>query len=477
MRALFVVALVCSGTALLAQEDQLPHGMEIGPAIKKVSQWIGPDQAPSDKPWANDLADLTDSDPGRHEPAIVRLADHGRRSPRVVDDLTILAGDRDPRIRSRVTLTLSGIGGASAAPLLIQLSRDRERLVREQAVIGLARCATDPSVDRLVELLQAPESTVREQAARALGALRAVRSLAPLVERLGDRDDLARREKRQALRRVADQSEAINDLITQLTASEGETRDALLEVAAAVRDRRLVPVVTAIAADPTTNRTRSASAWTQFLALRALSTGGDRRALATICHLADAPGSDEVRRAAAEAGVALTGYTAQPGKAWAIWWNDHAPLTARWNEIDGFIARLHDPAVSATRPALSGFTTDELMPLVDAVLETDAQRTASWWPAQALAALRADDPTRWSAVLATRCTDLPSAQSRERLGLILLIDDLGGPTAADALAAIAKDLETRTQREKKDQIERKISLPDHAAEESALSSALKRRGR
>ena len=468
--ALALLAPLAPLSWLHAQDEELPHGMDVGNAIVAVDRWIGPGKPPDDKPWANDLADLTDRDQSRHESAISHLVGFGRRNPKVVDDLVVLAGDRDPLLRSRVVAVLTGIGGEPVTTLMLQLSRDIDRQIRSQAILGLARCSGDPVIDRLIELLADQDPTLRDSAARALASRQTARAIPALCDNLEDSDDLAKRSKLTALHQIAITPEAIPVLQQQLGQRAGETRDALLEAAAASCDRRLTPVLVDIVADPNAGG-RQASAWTQVQALRALATCGDRRALQVVCQVADGNSPESVRQVAAEAAKAITGYTAQAGKAWTLWWKDHQAAAPRWAEVDAELATLHDPNVNADRTTLAGFTPDELVGLVDAVLEVDSQRLATWFPARALAALRADDPARWSDVLANRVIAAPSNDPHTRAGLIVLIDDLGGPAALPALEKISQDLRTREEAERKAQDDQKVPAPDHAVEHELLGAA------
>ena len=137
--------------------------------------------------------------------------------------------------------------------------------------------------------------------------------------------------------------------------------------------------------------------------------------------------------------------------------------------------RLHDPKTTVTAQDLAAFSTEELRPLVDAVLGEPAGRLAPWFPARAMAALRQDTPARWTPVLADRAIATPSGNVSQRLGLILLIDDLDGPQVIEDLGRILGDLRKRITEEEEQASEKKIPAPAHGPEVTALEGALRRR--
>jgi HEAT repeat protein len=468
-----LVAVLAVGTAW-SMEDEQPRGMDVGRAVEQVSRWIGPGKPPADKPWANDLADLTESDPARHGVAIARLADHGRRSERVLLDLEALAGDRDPILRSRVAQVLGAIGSTGAAPLLVKLTADRDRLVREHATLSLGRCQTPTATVRLTALLGDPDPLIRQAAAAGLAYLRPVTALVPLINALSDGDDIARRSMLNALDAISNQPAAVPILAQALLERRGALRDQLLELAARLPDRRLCPVLVSIAADPsrglelTAANPAQATAWTRYLALTALTRSGDSRALETLCHLANGEQPPQVGDAAANAARAIGGYAARPGAAWDVWWKDHQQVVAGRIPFDTFIATIHDPTVLPDRAQIAVWDTAMLMVLVDALLEVESDRLAEWFPANAFAWLRADDPGRWSPALAERAINLPEAATREREVLILLIEDLGGPGKDAALRQILEDIDRRAGQPRGE----RVRPVDHRAARALIAAAL-----
>lgn len=473
-------AAVLSPSALLAVEPsgegQL-HGMDVGAAVDTVAKWIGPTTPPPlDKPWAKDLADLTDGNAAVHAKAIRNLVVAGGSHPEVLTDLAVLATDRDWQLRSRVLRVCAGIGGTSAAPLLIKFSNDNERRIRELAALGLGQAAGDGVYTRLTELLIAPESEIRQAAAGSLGALGDLRALEPLTHQEQEPDDLVKRAMRESLTRLANRPDGIAAVVVLLAQQKDLRRDALLEAVVDCGDRRLCPPIAAIAADPGRDRAIEASSWTQFLAVRGLAACGDYRAVPVLIELVDGDANTEIRTSAAYTLRLVTGYGAAPGKAWRVWATDNAAKVARLAARDALLADIEDPAKPLTQAELAPWTIAELAPLTEGVLGRPVGRIAPWWPSRALAALRADDHARWTAQLVLQINALPSSDTDSRIGLLMLLDDLSGKDDIGPLTAVLKDLKERMEKEADKASDTKSKAPDHDAEIELLSQALGRRG-
>ncbi len=478
--ALPLLTTTLMATLVRAEDEPHRQGMDVGKTVETVRKWLGPGSAPSDKPWANALAGLTDSDPDTYAPAVRTLVVAGQsHAEAVLKDLTTIAEDPDWRVRSRVVQVLNGIGGEVAAPLTLHLSKDRESRLRELCALALGRCRGEPVLGRLLELLAAPESGIRQAAATGLTSLGDPRAISHLISYGADRDDLVKREMRQALNQLLNQPTAVDEAIHLLGNATGDRRDALLESVAITGDRRLCPALTAIAKDPGSGGTpvagRNPSVWTQFLAVRALATCGDLRACQVLIALADGEQPSDLRNQAADTLRILTGFQAQPGRAWRIWWADHAAGIQHLEAREALIAQLHDVRTPITRDQLQAFPVDELSPLVDAVLGQPAGRLSRWFPVQAMAALRLDEPRRWVVALGTRCRALSTRDQADRVGLVLMIDDLAGPDAGAELILIAQDLEKRIEAERKSADETKTPPPNQAPLRRALTLALERR--
>ncbi|MBA2479625.1 MAG: HEAT repeat domain-containing protein [Planctomycetes bacterium] len=455
-----MLAVIAIVTAAAAAEEPLMQGMDVADAAKAVAKWVSP-PAQGDKPWSGDLAALTGRDARALQVAMGNLI---RRGAAVLPDLAVLAKDQDWLLRSRVAQVAAGIGGTDAAPLLISLTRDGEARVREIATLGLGRCEGPGVYERLAEQISAPEAAVRQAAAQAMGFLGDVRALAVLSRWSDESDDFAKRAMKESIDRVAQRPEAIPSVIRLLEDDRGPRREAMLEACARLQDPRLCPALVALV------DYQASGPWSAYLATRALATNGDSRAWEALCRIAaDAPQQD-LRDAASESMRALTGYSGF-GKAWTLWWRDHATEVPRLAERDAFIADLHDLDRPLDRTGLARFSTDELMTLVDAACGSPG----SWWAARAFSALRADDPQRWMAPLAARARTTNEAMTR--LAMIIFIDQLDGPTSATTLRTVRSDLEARVTAEAADAKEGKRMAPDHGAELLALKAALQRRER
>jgi HEAT repeat protein len=453
------------------------HGMDIINAAKTVKSWFGPGTPPSDKPWANDLAGITDSDPRIQASAIRNLVTQGRRHPEVLTDLAVLATDKDWKLRGRVLQVTSAIGGTPATPLLLAFSKDSERRIRELAAFGLANGQGPEVLPRLVAMLQAPESEIRQAAAASLGTLGEAGALEPLTRQEGEADDLVKREMRRSLARLCADARLMPAALELFHSSKDAARDALLEAVIDLPDPRMSPGLAAIAADPgRQGRSPEATAWTQFLAVRALAVSGDYRAVPTLISLADSEAEGDVQKAAATALRLITGYGAAPGKAWRVWISDNQAKVAHLAERDAYLAELHAPEIAPDPARLAAWSVDELDPLLEAVLGRPAGRVGPQWPARALAAIRADAHGRWIERLVTRLNALPTSELATRLGYIVLLDDLVPTTDVTPLVTVVKDLKTRMETELAQSKELKSNPPDHGPEITLLTQALARRG-
>ena len=453
------------------------HGMDMLGAAKTVAGWVAPGKPDGGKPWSVALGEITADDSRTQAKGIRTLILEGGRHPEVIGDLTVLANDRDWRLRARVVQVCAGIGGSSAAPLVLKLSRDREPHVRELAALALGQCVGDEVLLRQLELLQAPESQIREASAKSLVGSSDLRAIEPLTRQEDEHDDLVKRAMRDTLGILAARVNSLPTIIRLLGTLKDTRRDALLEAVANLGDPRLCPPLTSIAADPDrAGRAPEASAWTQFLAVRGLSTSGDFRCVEVLIALADGEATGDVRNLSADTLRTITGYGAAAGKAWRVWQRDHAAKIARLTERDALLAELHDPAISVDRTALARWSVDDLSPLIDGVLGQPAGRVSPWWPARALTVLRSDDPERWSIALAKRINDLPTNEQAQRLNLIMVLDDLGGPQVVAALTEVVRELKERSERELDKANENKTTAPDHGPEIELLRQALTRRG-
>jgi HEAT repeat protein len=465
------LVLVCLMSALVAEDRPEPQGVDMVPLIKQGVELLKP-KPPEDKPWAYDLADLTDHDPSVHGRAIRNLISHGRE---VLPEVTIIAGDSDWRIRARVAQVAAGIGGSDGAPLLLKLSHDPDLRVRESATLGLGQCRGEGVYERLAELLITRETTLREKAAVSLGALGDLRAIGPLALQRTVSDDLVRREMARSLNLLVQNPAGVAAALVELDRLDGDARDAVIEAVAPIGDRRLVPPLVRIAEDPQrrADGTRTAaSAWTQISAVRALGICGDRRAWQTLAALAAQHPQPEVKAAAAVSLKALTGYGANPGKAWEVWWTAQAGRAQAQAGFDALVAAWHDPAAVPDPTALADLTAEQRDELLDACLGRPEGRLAPWWPSLAWRVIGADDPARWATLLADRAIAVPSGGAAvERLQLIALIERLGGPAARAAIERIADDLTARVEPEAERAAKTSSIPPDHRAEWKAIELA------
>ena len=465
------LVLVLIALAASAEDRPEPQGVDMVPLIKQGVELLKP-KPPADKPWAYDLADLTDHNPVVHGRAIRNLITHGRA---VLPEVTIIAGDSDWRIRARVAQVAAGIGGTDGAPLLIKLSQDPDLLVRESATLGLGQCRGEGVYERLAVLLVTRETTLREKAAMSLGSLGDLRAIGPLALQRTVKDDLVRREMARSLNLLVQNPTGVAAAIIELNRLDGDARDALIEAIAPVGDRRLVPPLVRIAEDPQRRADGSrvaASAWTQTTAVRALGICGDRRAWKVLSTLAAQHPQAEVKAAAAVSLRSITGYGANPGKAWEVWWASQSARVESLQPFDELVAAWHDPAAIPDRAVISSLPIEQLSEILEACLGQPEGRMAPWWPALAWRVIVADDAARWVIVLADRAIAVPSGgPAIERLQLIAMIERLGGPTARHEIERIALNLEERVKPEAERAAKTNTIAPDHRAEWKAIELA------
>jgi HEAT repeat protein len=451
--------LLSLSLAAAAQDDGGPsaQGLDLGQTVHTIHDLVSPG-VHGEHPWSEDIANLSGDDPREQNRAIARLIERGAV---VIPDLTVLSKDHDPLLRSRVVQVVAGIGGAQAAPLLLALSQDEDWRVQENATLGLGRCQGPGVFERLCQQHVSPQADIRRNAALAMGALGDIRALDVLSHLEQETDDLVKRDESDTLLRVASQEAAIPEVGHLIATTSGVQRDTLLIACAQLCDPRLCPsLVAALAA--------SSPLTTRFLAAQALATNGDSRAWQALCQTAADDPADSLRENASGAMRSLTGLPGS-GQGWTVWWRDHAALVPRLQSRDILVAALHDESTPISRAQLMAFSVDELSPLLDGALGAGAP----WWPARAWAAIRADEPERWTMALEARV--LASNDTLTRLSLVLFIDQLGGRRCLEALQRIQKDHSERVARDNAASAQGKAA-PDRGAEQVALTVALARHG-
>jgi len=457
------LAVLLAAAALLAVDDEAPPvGMDVLPLIKAAAAAVTPQEQPlPGRAWSDDLAALTDADPSVNGPAVGRLT---RRGAVVLPDLAILASERDWQLRGRIVRVAAGIGGEAGAELVLRLSADPDPRVNRMAIVGLGRCRGKAVMDRLLALLRSLDGDERTLAAGSLAALSDTRAIEPLTHLRADPDGPARSAQAKALRELCAMESAATicaGLLAQLT---GEQRRALLEALEGAVDPRLCPALARLIDDR--------EPLCVLLAVRALATAGDARAVEPLVRLAASDRLPELREAATVTLRIHTPYRAGPGKAWALWWKDNAARYARLAERDGLIAQLAD-LTAPVPPGLAGFTADELLPLVDAVIVS--KPVPSWLPARALVALRAQAGERWIEPLAKLIDTAPDAEFR--LDLLVLLDEISGP-GEPAIAELRRQQMLLAKREDEALLRWKkdgVIPPDTGAERKVLKLALDRR--
>lgn len=409
------VALAAVSPAEERDRDQPYQGMDVIGAVKAVQHAVSPDvpDVSRGKPWENDIAALTASEPRRHNAAIAALI---RRGPAVLPDLAVLAQDRDWQVRKRVARVAAYIGTEAGSTIVLNLSHDDILGVCEEAAMGLGYVKGPGAFPRLAELISAPEPNLRRAVARGLGTLGDVRGFDALLVISRETDDLARRAMREALLQLAQRPETVPALAERIARLRGADASVLVDISGQVGDPRLCPALTGLVG--------AADADLAQRAARSLAANGDSRAIAALCRAAEGGASSPLASVAAATLRQLTGYEAAPGAAWRLWWQQHEADVARIMPRDAFLADLHDPARTATAEELARFPIADLAPLLDGALGSGPP----WWPSQAFKILAADDARRWTPILTERIQATPL--SSQRLPIILILDQLGDPAAA-----------------------------------------------
>lgn len=447
--------------ALAAVDDEAPpRGMDVVPLIKAAAEAVTTKEAPlPGRPWSDELAALTDPDPSVNGPAIGRLV---RRGAPVLPDLAILASDRDWQLRTRIVRVAAGIGGEAGAELTLRLSRDADLRVRRLATFGLGRCRGEPVLARLLELLTSLDGDERAAAAPSLSALGDVRAISHLTRLRDDPDGPARVAQAKALRELCGLERAAPVVAKLLGELAGEQRRALLEALDGSVDTRLCPALARLLDER--------EALHALLAVRALASAGDARAVEGLVRLTASERLPELRDAAAATLRVLTPYRAGPGSAWSLWWRDNAARWSRLAERDALIAQLLDRE-QPIPAGLAAFAPEDLAPLIDATILS--RPVPAWMPARALAALRAQSGQRWIQPMASLLDQTVDAE--RRLDLLLLLDEIGGPEAA---GEFQRQRDLLTEREDK-ALERwrsnQVIPPDTGAERALIAQALERR--
>jgi HEAT repeat protein len=452
-RLLVPILAVLSLLPVQSRAEELPkaEGVDVVKVGKAIAGALSrPESSVAQgKAWEADIAGLTDTRPEVHTQAMSSLI---RRGQPVVGDLRMLAKDQDPKLRMRVAAVLAAIGGEQSTEELLSLSRDSDRGVVEMATLGLGKARGVGSYERLAEILASSEPSVRQAAARGLGLHGDPQAMGLLCGYMRDRDDLVRRDMREQLARIAIQAKSVPVLASLISTRSGAERLALIDATASIGDPRLSPVLAQVL--------EQNDLATATLAARMLSVNGDSRAVEALCRTAAKSRDALLREQSAITLRRLTGHTAAAGIAWELWWRDHAAEIAALVPRDQLLADLHDPARTTTSAELAPIPVAQLTMLVDGALG----QGAPWWPACAFAALAADVPARWTTLLFERIDRTP--ETRERVRLIVLLDELGDPAARDGFRKLYAAL--------RDQPEVKAAAL--GPERAALRHALERRG-
>lgn len=454
-------ALLAAALAIAASDEAPPQGMDVLPLVRAAGKAIaGPPPPVPGRPWSDDLAALTDPDPSANGPAVGRLV---RRGAEVLADLGLIATDRDWQVRTRVVRVAAGIGGEAGAPLVLRLASDADPRVRRMAIVGLGRCRGEPVRTRLEELIGSRDPDERAEAAQALAALGDCRSIPRLLALHADPDAPARNAAATALRELVRLPAATATVCASLGSAQGEPRRTLLTALDGAVDTRLCPALSALVPER--------DALTCLLAVKALSTAGDLRAVEALVGLATSDRLPELREAAATTLRALTGYRAGPGHAWSLWWQDNRAAISRLAARDAMLAELSDPAGSIP-PALSTVSAEELWPLVDMAVQ--AGRPAPPWVAgKALAALRLQADGRWAPLLRDRIDR--ETDGELRLDLLVLLDEIGGAEAANAFKFLHDRLAEREQDAIKAWKAHGAPPPDLSAERTLIDAGIARK--
>jgi HEAT repeat protein len=410
------VLVLASLFTLSVVGEELPkaQGMDVIKAGKALTNALTPKDPGSarGKAWEDDIAGLTDPRVDVHTQAMSNLI---RRGAVVVPDLMILSGDQDWQIRQRVSAVLATIGGDHASATVIKMCDDPESRVAEVSIMGLGQCKGPGTFEHLAKALISIDPNKRQAAAKGMGMHGDPQGLALLNGYIFDRDDLVRRDMRENLARVANQARSVPALIDLIPKSSGPRLHALLEATAGIGDPRLSLVLAATLSVPDNEAVA--------LAARVLAANGDSRAIEALCQAAAYGKTTEIREYSASTLRLLTGYKASAGSAWDLWWRDRQATIIALIPRDQLLADLHNPERETTRAELGQVPAAELISLLDGTLGSGA----TWWPARAFVALSIDDPARWTQILLER---IDSAYDiRERVRLIVLLDQLGDPNA------------------------------------------------
>ena len=445
------IALCLSMLSLSAEELPKAEGLDVIRTAKAIANAVrGPESnVAHGKTWENDIAALTDSRPEVHTPAMAALI---RRGPAVIPDLTLLAKDQDPGLRMRVVAVLASIGGEDATREILVLSKDSDIAVVEMATLGLGKARGAGAFERLAEILSAPNPHLRQAAARGLGMLGDVRGLGVLCGYASDRDDLVRRDMRENLARVATTAEAVPVLAELIASRNGTERLALIDATGGIGDPRLSPVLATILT--------IGDLPAKTIAAHMLAVNGDSRAVGPLCQMAGHSADALLRDEAASTLRRLTGHTAAAGVAWELWWRDHAAEVAALEPRDRLLAELHAPSRMITADELAAIPVDSLGQLIDGVLG----QGASWWPARAFAAMSADVPARWTAVLVARIDG--SLDNHQRVRLIVLLDELNDQAATAHFQRLYNNIGNQPA----------VKIAAMGPERLAIKIALERRG-
>ena len=372
---------------------------------------------------------LTDSRQRVNEQAITALAQVGAPA---LADLSVLARDEQPTLRLRVTLVVTQIDAPEATALLLSLSQDSVAAVREVAALGLGRKKGDDVLRRLAVLIEDEEAGVRESAALAMGFVddgRAIRLLANSLVAEHVPETAMPDQEREIARAKSAKYESLKSLVLRpqqlpwvaryINQLHGPALQYILELTWELGDPRLCePLLTVF--------DRDVSLKAHNAAAKSLQANGDSRCLGVLCRIAGS--KDGPRQEAARTLSLLTGHEAKAGKAWTLWWRDHREAVQKLHARDAFLAKLHDVSYVPTRAELSAFPVKNLSSLLEGVLGEGAKH----WPAQALAAIRIDDPSRWTQFLLDQYGQ--EGDEVRRVGILLLLYELGDPKAVPLLS-------------------------------------------
>lgn len=447
------IALCLSMLGLMAEELPKAEGVDVIRAAKAIVNAVGRAESnvAQGKAWEVDVAALTDARPEVHTGAMSALI---RRGQVVIPDLAILSHDQDPSLRMRVVAVLAAIGGEDATREILMLSKDSDIAVVELATLGLGKARGADSFERLTEILSSPNPHLRQAAARGMGMHGDRRALGLLCGYSRDSDDLTRREMRQNLALVATNADSVPLLAELITTRTGTDRLALIDATGGIGDPRLSPVLSAIL-------TQGQDLPAMTLAAHMLAINGDSRAVGPLSQIAGHSRDGLLRDEAANALRRLTGHTAAAGVAWELWWRDHAAEIAALEPRDRLLAELHAPTRTTNAEELAAIPVESLGLLIDGAL---GQEGAPWWPARAFAAMSADIPARWTALLTKRIDD--TSDNHQRVRLIVLLDELRDQAATAYFQRLYENLAKQSA----------VKVAAMGPERLAIKIALERRG-